>query len=633
MVVVVVVVMVVVVVVVVVMVVVMVVVVVVVVFQEEEEVVVVVVMVVVFQEEEEEVVVVVVVVVVGVVVMVVVVVVFQEEEEVVVVVVVGVVVVVVVVFQEVVVVVVVVVVFQEEEVVVVVVVVVRKKSHFLDVRFSCREQDCLSASMRVHGSAVFSLYLPSSSGSHFIPFPRLSITGEEITKVMNSKNDKETPQITSPVSTVAENAVDQLHANEKLIAELNETWEDKLKRTESIRLQRVRGGILRCWGGLVQNQDGVVLFTPPPGPCYVNGREVLEPMVLKTGSRVILGKNHVFRFNHPEQFRERREAKSPAEAPGIGEPADWQFAQVELLENQGIDLKEEMQKRLVALEEQYLKEKEAVLKEFEKERKGWGWQAQLMLCVGVSVNPLFDAECNWSVRDYALASWSFRKWKYHQFTSLRDDLWGNAIFLKEANAISVELKKKVQFQFTLLTDTLYSPLPPDFLPLMDEEDEEEDEDERPIPRTIVAVEVQDTKNGATHHWTLEKLRHRLELMRQIYNSDTSPCSPLTPSPPLADHPREEELHTCIPACNQAKLSLSQLLPTRLLNSRIQRLELMREMYHNEAELSPTSPDYNIESLTGGDPFYDRFPWFRLLGRSVIGIMAPKRPGTFLIFFM
>lgn len=42
-----------------------------------------------------------------------------------------------------------------------------------------------------------------------------------------------------------------------------------------------------------------------------------------------------------------------------------------------------------------------------------------------------------------MASWAFRKWKYHQFTSLRDDLWGNAIFLKEANAISVELKKRV----------------------------------------------------------------------------------------------------------------------------------------------------------------------------------------------
>ena len=64
-------------------------------------------------------------------------------------------------------------------------------------------------------------------------------------------------------------------------------------------------------------------------------------------------------------------------------------------------------------------------------------------CIAVTVNPLFDADCHWSEREAALASWAFRKWKYHQFTSLRDDLWGNAIFLKEANAISVELKKKV----------------------------------------------------------------------------------------------------------------------------------------------------------------------------------------------
>lgn len=119
-----------------------------------------------------------------------------------------------------------------------------------------------------------------------------------------------------------------------------------------------------------------------------------------------------------------------------------------------------------------------------------------------AVNPLFES-C-WTARDAVLAAWAFRKWRYHQFTSLRDDLWGNAIFLKEANAISVELKKKVQFQFTLLTDTLYSPLPPDL------------ESSTPIfngsisslcPKTIVAVEVTDTKNGATHCWSLEKLRY------------------------------------------------------------------------------------------------------------------------------
>lgn len=62
---------------------------------------------------------------------------------------------------------------------------------------------------------------------------------------------------------------------------------------------------------------------------------------------------------------------------------------------------------------------------------------------------------------------------------------------------------QVQFQFVLLTDTLYSPLPPDLLP----PDAAKDREKRPFPRTIVAVEVQDQKNGATHYWTLEKLRY------------------------------------------------------------------------------------------------------------------------------
>ena len=39
----------------------------------------------------------------------------------------------------------------------------------------------------------------------------------------------------STSTTETDLAVDQLHASEKLIAELNETWEQKLKRTEEIR--------------------------------------------------------------------------------------------------------------------------------------------------------------------------------------------------------------------------------------------------------------------------------------------------------------------------------------------------------------------------------------------------------------
>lgn len=55
----------------------------------------------------------------------------------------------------------------------------------------------------------------------------------------------------------------------------------------------------------------------------------------------------------------------------------------------------------------------------------------------------------------------------------------------------------------------------------------------------------------------------------------------------------------------------------------QRLELMREMYTNAADSSPTSPDQNVDSALMSDtssssiptdPFYDRFPWFRPIGR-------------------
>lgn len=50
---------------------------------------------------------------------------------------------------------------------------------------------------------------------------------------------------------------------------------------------------------------------------------------------------------------------------------------------------------------------------------------------------------------------------------------------------------------------------------------------------------------------------------------------------------------------------------------------MREMYTNAADASPTSPDRRGETASAGDntttsiqsdPFYDRFPWFRPIGR-------------------
>lgn len=429
-----------------------------------------------------------------------------------------------------------------------------------------------------------------------------------------------------------EEAIERLKESEKIIAELNETWEEKLRKTEAIRMEReallaemgvairedggtlgvfspkktphlvnlnedplmsecllyyIKDGITRvgqadaerrqdivlsgahikeehCIFRSERNANGNVIVTLEPcegSETYVNGKRVNSAVQLRSGNRIIMGKNHVFRFNHPEQARAEREKTPTAETPV--EPVDWTFAQRELLEKQGIDMKQEMEKRLTEMEILYKKEKEEADQLLEQQRLDYESKLQ-ELQKQVETRSLAaetpdeeeeeeeEDEVPWTQHEYELAQWAFRKWRYHQFTSLRDQLWGNAVYLKESNAISVELKKKVQFQFVLLTDTLYSPLPPELLP----SEPEKERDERPFPRTVVAVEVQDLKNGATHYWSLEKLK--------------------------------------------------------------QRLDQMREMYDRAGEMASSNQGEDGEcALTGSDPFYDRFHWFKLVGRAFV----------------
>ncbi|EDL81158.1 kinesin family member 1B, isoform CRA_b [Rattus norvegicus] len=64
---------------------------------------------------------------------------------------------------------------------------------------------------------------------------------------------------------------------------------------------------------------------------------------------------------------------------------------------------------------------------------------------------------------------------------------------------------------------------------------------------------------------------------------------------------EKDIHfTCIPY---------------LLNR--QRLDLMREMYDRAGEVGSNAQDDSETTMTGSDPFYDRFHWFKLVGSSPI----------------
>ncbi|XP_068514949.1 kinesin-like protein KIF1B isoform X3 [Anas acuta] len=508
-----------------------------------------------------------------------------------------------------------------------------------------------------------------------------------------------------------EEAIERLKESEKIIAELNETWEEKLRKTEAIRMEReallaemgvairedggtlgvfspkktphlvnlnedplmsecllyyIKDGITRvgqadaerrqdivlsgahikeehCIFRSERNNNGEVIVTLEPcerSETYVNGKRVVQPVQLRSGNRIIMGKNHVFRFNHPEQARAEREKTPSAETPS--EPVDWTFAQRELLEKQGIDMKQEMEKRLQEMEILYKKEKEEADLLLEQQRLDYESKLQALqkqvetrsLAAETTEEEEEEEEVPWTRHEYELAQWAFRKWKFHQFTSLRDLLWGNAVYLKEANAISVELKKKVQFQFVLLTDTLYSPLPPELLPT----EVEKTRDNRPFPRTVVAVEVQDLKNGATHYWSLEKLKQRLDLMREMYDragemassTQDESESTMTGSDPFYDRFHWFKLVGSSPifhGCVNERLADRTPSPTfSTADSDITELadEQQDEMedFDDEAFVDDTGSDAGTEEGSdlfndGHDPFYDRSPWFILVGRAFV----------------
>lgn len=44
---------------------------------------------------------------------------------------------------------------------------------------------------------------------------------------------------------------------------------------------------------------------------------------------------------------------------------------------------------------------------------------------------------------------------------------------------------------------------------------------------------------------------------------------------------------------------------------------MREMYDRAGEMASSTQDESETTMTGSDPFYDRFHWFKLVGRYVM----------------
>jgi len=161
-----------------------------------------------------------------------------------------------------------------------------------------------------------------------------------------------------------------------------------------------------------------------------------------------------------------------------------------------------------------------------------------------------------------------KKWRDYQYVRIRDELWENTPYLSEANRLALERDKRVRLRFTLMRETMYSPIDDKFLPKSRTIRELSDEQSK--KETIIAVEVQDLKAQTINHWPLDKLKYRLELMRNIQEGGLS-----------VDDSQQEILTSC-------------------------------DAY---------------DSACTNDPFYDRHHWCTIIGRAYLYLSNLLHPIT------
>ncbi|KAI9869078.1 MAG: kinesin-like protein Klp8 [Trichoglossum hirsutum] len=201
--------------------------------------------------------------------------------------------------------------------------------------------------------------------------------GEEV-YAPDTPLEKQFVTITTPDGIVKKvskaEIAEQLNQSEKLYKDLNQTWEEKLQKTEQIHKEREAAleelgiSIEKGFVGLhtpkkmphlvnlsddpllaeclvynlkpgtttvgnvdtattseirlngtkilhdhctFENVDGVVTLVPKDGAgVMVNGLRIDKPKRLRSGFRIILGDFHIFRFNHPQEARAERAEQS-----------------------------------------------------------------------------------------------------------------------------------------------------------------------------------------------------------------------------------------------------------------------------------------------------------------------------------
>eukprot|EP01133_Synstelium_polycarpum_P017204 gene17204-20503_t len=344
---------------------------------------------------------------------------------------------------------------------------------------------------------------------------------------------------------------EKIEQYEKLMAELNKSWEEKLSDAERIKEDRMsalkdmgvaikvvssiphlinlnedplmseslvyylREGITKIGrsdsdspqdiilNGLniakehcvIENKGGVVIIIPPENKenrthssVFVNGIEIATPTVLTTGNRVILGNNHIFRFNHPEEAAKiaRERGKQTNGVSQSDQIIDYDFALKELASAQGN----------LALTRHF-----GDNKEFQKQMKVLYDQMRKKLELD------FDPEAR--ERREKIALLAIRRWRSKVYRSrLLSRISQLILSLNEANAISETFAKNIE-----LSLKLYSIFPqPDQL-------SDSDEIEIDWRMTQIGIKVNKKDTSETTMISNEEFMDRTYSMRELYQND------------------------------------------------------------------------------------------------------------------
>ncbi|XP_039872765.1 kinesin-like protein KIF13B isoform X6 [Simochromis diagramma] len=402
-----------------------------------------------------------------------------------------------------------------------------------------------------------------------------------IIRELREEVEKLKEQLTEAESMKAPELKERLEESEKLIQDMTVTWEDKLRKTEAIAQERQRqleslGISLQSSGirvvddkcylvnlnadpalnellvyylkdhtrvGSADSQDiqlcgmaiqaehcvidvteshGVVLTPHRNAKTYVNGTEVVNPVQLHHGDRILWGNNHFFRINLPRQKVQKggedeedaaMTKRSSSDCLEVGEPDacsdvssersfGYEFAQAEVM-MKGMWNNDPLQSVLQTLEKQHQEEKRCAL---ERQRQMYEQELQQLRqrvtpekpsgVPGSATAAVLSAGSNkrvrrWSEDREAMITRSLRR--------LKEQIVRARLLAQEAGFIAEELNKRTEYLVTLQ------------IPAANLDANRK----RDAVLSEPAIQVR-RKGKGKQIWALEKMENRLVDMRELY---------------------------------------------------------------------------------------------------------------------